>query len=71
MSKQIQPEAIWQEYQKGMQFNQNMQLYDTVKKNENFYLGKQWEGLNAPDLEQPVLNILGCCNLFYCHAGIG
>lgn len=59
MSKQIQPEAIWQEYQKGMQFNQNMQLYDTVKKNENFYLGKQWEGLNAPDLEQPVLNILG------------
>lgn len=53
-----EPEAIWKEYEKARQYNQNIDLYDTVKKNENFYIGKQWEGVNAPDLEKPVLNFL-------------
>jgi len=29
-----------------------------VRQNENFYLGEQWQGLNAPDLDKPVLNFL-------------
>ena len=33
-------------------------MYDTVKENENFYIGKQWEGVNAPDLDKPVFNFL-------------
>lgn len=41
------PAKIWQEYEKGLAFNQSLELYETVKKNENFFIGKQWEGLNA------------------------
>jgi len=52
------PAEIWQEYQKGITYNNSLDLYETVRRNENFYLGRQWEGLNAPDLEKPVLNFL-------------
>ena len=52
------PEGIWIEYQKAVLYNKNIDLYDTVKKNENFYIGRQWEGLNAPDLAKPVINVL-------------
>ena len=56
--EQITAQAIWTEYQKGVTYNTNLDLYETVKKNENFYSGKQWEGLNAPDLPKPVINVL-------------
>ena len=52
------PEKIWQEYSRGVTYNTRIGLYDQVKKNENFYIGKQWEGLNAPDLNKPVINVL-------------
>ncbi len=52
------PAQIWQEYQKGVSYNTRINLYEQVKKNENFYIGKQWEGLNAPDLNKPVVNVL-------------
>lgn len=55
----ISPEKIWEKYQKGVNYNNSINLYENVKLQENFYLGKQWEGLNAPDLEKPVLNFLG------------
>ena len=58
MSIKTTPEEIWQEYEKAMQYNESIGLYDTVKNNENFFLGRQWEGVNAPDLDKPVLNIL-------------
>ncbi len=53
----VQPSDIWKKYQSGVSYNNSISLYDTVGTNENFYIGKQWEGLNAPDLEKPVLNI--------------
>lgn len=31
-------------------------LYEAVERYENFYIGKHWEGVNAPDMEKPVLN---------------
>ncbi len=52
------PEKIWQEYSRGVTYNTRIGLYEQVKKNENFYIGKQWEGLNAPDLNKPVINVL-------------
>ena len=58
MKKKQTASSIWQEYQKGVTYNTRMQIYDTVKKNENFYIGKQWEGLRAPDLAKPVINVL-------------
>ncbi len=53
-----EPHGIWGEYRRAVSYNQGLELYDTVKKNENFFIGKQWEGLNAPDLNKPVINVL-------------
>lgn len=58
MSTQQISELVWKEYERGKAFNASIGLYDTVRQNEDFYLGKQWEGLIAPELEQPVLNFL-------------
>lgn len=54
------PQEIWNEYEKGVSYNQSqgVNLYETVRQNENFFIGRQWEGVNAPDLEKPVINIL-------------
>lgn len=54
----IRPEEIWEQYQRGRRYKEAIDLYENVRLNENFYLGKQWEGLNAPDLPKPVLNFL-------------
>lgn len=52
------PERIWQEYERGVNYNTELGLYDTVRQNENFFIGKQWEGVLAPDLDKPTFNIL-------------
>lgn len=33
-------EAVYQRYQKSVSFNQQIDLYDTVENNENFFIGK-------------------------------
>lgn len=58
MKIKTKPSDIYREYQAGVDYNTSIGLYDTVRKNEQFYIGKQWEGLNAPDLDKPVLNFL-------------
>ncbi len=61
----LTPEGIYNEYQKGVSYNQSIELYDKVRKNENFFIGNQWEGVDAPDLDKPVFNILKrVCNMF-------
>lgn len=52
------PQSIWEQYQQGRRYKEAINLYEDVRLNENFYLGRQWEGLNAPDLPKPVLNFL-------------
>ena len=52
------PLSVWTEYEKGRKYNESLGLYDTVKQNEDFYIGNQWEGLSTPDLDKPVMNIL-------------
>lgn len=55
------PGEIWQEYEAGVAYKQSIGsrgLYETVRQNENFFIGNQWEGVNAPDLDKPVINIL-------------
>lgn len=54
----ITPEEIYGQYLKGVEYNESIDLYSTVIKNENFFVGKQWEGVDAPDLDKPVFNIL-------------
>ncbi|MBE7026114.1 MAG: hypothetical protein E7410_00890 [Ruminococcaceae bacterium] len=61
----LTPEGIYNEYQKGVSYNQSIELYEKVRKNENFFIGNQWEGVDAPDLDKPVFNILKrVCNMF-------
>ena len=58
MKIQKTPQAIYSELQNGITFNQSRDLYETVSKNQDFYLGDQWKGVNAPDLTKPVFNMV-------------
>lgn len=58
MNVRTKPAAVWEEYMQGASYNSSIGLYDTVKQNEAFFIGRQWEGVNAPDLDKPVINIL-------------
>jgi hypothetical protein len=66
-SKKLDADAVWKKYRKGLQFNGQIGLNDTVKNNENFFIGKQWEGVKANGLPQPVFNFLKRDTL-YCVA---
>ena len=48
--------SAWRLYKKGLDFNSGINLEDTVQKNENFYIGKQWEGIQANGLPTPQFN---------------
>jgi len=50
--------VAWSFYRSGLTFNNQINLEETVKSNRNFAIGKQWEGVNANGLPQPVFNIL-------------
>ena len=54
------PEKIWQKYQQGVSYKQQIELYETVEENEEFFVGRQWGDLEnkAPDLDKPVINFL-------------
>lgn len=61
----LTPGGIYEEYQTGVSYNYSIDLYDKVRRNENFFIGNQWEGVDAPDLDKPVFNVLKrVCNLF-------
>lgn len=60
----ILPEQVWREYGQGTAFNQRLDLYETVKNNENFYLGKQWESVQSNGLPTPVFNFIRRIVLF-------
>ena len=53
-----QTEEVWSEYQKSLAYCQSIGLFETVQKNEDFFTGDQWKGVNAPDMDKPVANIL-------------
>ncbi len=58
MKIKTKPADIYREYESCVNYNNSIDLYDTVRQNERFYIGQQWDGLNAPDLDKPVLNFL-------------
>lgn len=49
---------ILKQFQKGLDFNNRIDLNDTVECNENFFIGKQWEGVQSNGLPKPVFNFL-------------
>lgn len=64
MKANLTPKQVWREYDAGLNFNLGIQLYDTVQTNENFFLGKQWEGVKSNGLPTPVFNFLKRVVLF-------
>lgn len=52
------PAVAWKFYDRGLGFNSQIKHEDNVKVNRNFYIGKQWEGVEANGLPTPQINIL-------------
>lgn len=45
-------------YEKGKEYNNKLDLSNTVETNRNFYCGNQWEGLDTEGLKPVVLNFI-------------
>lgn len=65
MRIKTEPSEIYKEYESGVTYNSAIDLYNNVEQNENFFNGKQWEGVNAPNLAKPVFNIIKPVINFY------
>ncbi len=50
--------TVWQEYERGKNYNYQQQLYEKSKKNYDFYHGKQWEGIRLSGIQPITLNII-------------
>ena len=57
-------QKVYKRYDDGETFNNQIDLYDTVENNENFFIGKQWEGVNANGNPTPTFNFLKRVTLF-------
>jgi hypothetical protein len=57
-------ESVWKEYVRGLGFNAQLGLNDTVQTNEDFFIGNQWKGVEAGGLPTPVFNFLKRVVLF-------
>ncbi len=62
--KPVTVERIKSEYKKMVDYNTGINLYENVKMNENFFIGKQWENVEANGLPTPVFNFLKRVTLF-------
>lgn len=52
------PQEVWSEYQSGIDYHTQIDIYETVEMNQKFVNGDQWGGVLAPDIEKPVVNVL-------------
>jgi len=50
--------TVWEEYQRGVDYNYQQQIYEKSKRNYNFYLGNQWEGAKLSGIQPITLNII-------------
>lgn len=57
-------QSVWRKYERSNAYKQQIGLYDTVKDNENFFIGKQWEGVQSNGLPTPVFNFLKRVTMF-------
>lgn len=62
--KRMNPVRVSKEYNAGLRFNEGINLYENVQTNENFFIGKQWEGVKSNGLPTPVFNFLKRVVLF-------
>ena len=54
----VDQKKVWEDYEKGRQYNESIGLYEAVQQCEDFYIGDQWKNCKAGDLDLPVINIL-------------
>lgn len=50
-------QEILRKYDKAYNFNRAINLYDTVKVNEDYFIGNQWEGVQSNGLPTPTYNM--------------
>ncbi len=50
--------GILARYRKCTNYNLATDYYNKTRQHEDFYIGDQWKGVNAPDLDKPVLNFI-------------
>ncbi|MBQ8817152.1 MAG: hypothetical protein IJZ83_01100 [Clostridia bacterium] len=48
----------WQQYEAGKAHKRRIGLYETVKSNEAFYRGEQWQNGDGGNLPKPVFNVI-------------
>lgn len=49
--------TAWQQYEAGKAYKRKIGLYETVRRNERFYRGDQWAGVDN-ELPKPVFNVI-------------
>lgn len=47
----------WEQYEAGKEYKRRIGLYETLRENERFYRGDQWQG-GGEDLPKPVFNVI-------------
>lgn len=58
MNIKTTPDEVFKEFHEADSYNEGIDLYEQVKKNERFFIGDQWHGLNAPHIRKLKLNFL-------------
>ncbi len=58
MNNSISKNKAWQQYEKGKEYKRRIGLYETVRTNERFYRGEQWQYGEGKDLPRPIFNII-------------
>lgn len=58
MDSKITAAKVQAEYQKGKMFKDSLGLFEQVRKNEDFYLGKQWGDISTSKIQPVTINIL-------------
>ena len=48
----------WKQYESGKEYKRRISLYETVRNNERFYRGDQWQSGEGNGLPHPVFNII-------------
>ena len=48
----------WRQYEAGKAYKRRIGLYETIRQNERFYRGEQWQSSEGNGLPKPVFNIV-------------
>lgn len=58
INEELETTRIWQEYQKGVDYNRTKGIYADTEMNYSFYHGDQWRGAKTGDIKPIVLNVI-------------